>query len=45
VLTGDGALLLTSVQLDDGPAVDASQVLNGLGQTLGRLSYPRGTVS
>jgi methionyl-tRNA formyltransferase len=35
VATGDGALLLTSIQTDRGPAVRADTVLNSLGQTLG----------
>jgi methionyl-tRNA formyltransferase len=36
VLTGDGALLLTRVQLDDGEPVCAAEVLGSLAQTLGR---------
>ncbi len=36
VLTGDGALLLTQVQFDDGYVVNASGVLTKLSQTLGR---------
>jgi methionyl-tRNA formyltransferase len=35
VLTGDGAILLTDVELD-GSIVDAATVLNSLGHTLGR---------
>lgn len=36
VLTGDGALLITEVQLDGEPRVGAADVLNSLAQTLGR---------
>jgi methionyl-tRNA formyltransferase len=36
VLTGDGSLLLTEVQLEDGEATCATNVLNHLSQTLGR---------
>jgi methionyl-tRNA formyltransferase len=36
VLTGDGALLLTQVQVENEPVVCASDVLNSLGHTLGR---------
>jgi len=35
VLTGDGALLLTKVQLEDGKIVCASDLLNSLSHTLG----------
>jgi methionyl-tRNA formyltransferase len=36
VLTGDGALLLTTVQREGGPAQNASAILNRLSHTLGR---------
>lgn len=36
VLTGDGTLLLTQVQIEGEQTVGASEVLNSLGQTLGR---------
>lgn len=36
VLTKDGMLLLTQVQLEDGEIVSADKVLNSLSQTLGR---------
>jgi methionyl-tRNA formyltransferase len=36
VLAGDGAVLVRRVQLDDGAEIDATQVLDSLGQTLGR---------
>jgi methionyl-tRNA formyltransferase len=36
VLTGDGALLLTQVQLEGGESLPAAQVLNKLSHTLGR---------
>ncbi len=36
VLTGDGALLLTRVQMESGEIVCAADVLNSLAQTLGR---------
>jgi len=36
VLTGDGAVLLTRVQIEGGPATDAMEVLNSLSMTLGR---------
>ncbi len=36
VLTGDGALLLTQVQPEDGEALPADQVLNRISYTLGR---------
>jgi methionyl-tRNA formyltransferase len=36
VLTGDGALLVTRVQLQGGPVVFASEILNSLSATLGR---------
>ncbi|MEZ4683737.1 MAG: formyltransferase family protein [Caldilineaceae bacterium] len=35
VLTGDGSLLLTEVQLDDGEIVCASELINSLSHTLG----------
>jgi len=36
VLTGDGSLLLTRAQWDDGEEVPADQVIGGLSTTLGR---------
>lgn len=36
ILTQDGALLLTQVQLDDGDIVSADKILNSLSQTLGK---------
>lgn len=36
VLTGNGALVLTDVQVDDGPVQNASAILNRLSYTLGR---------
>lgn len=36
VLTGDGALLLTQVQLEGGDIVSAAEVLDSVSQTLGR---------
>jgi len=36
VLTGDGSLFLTEVQIEGGKIVCAADVLNSLGQTLGR---------
>jgi methionyl-tRNA formyltransferase len=35
VLTGEGALLLTRVQMEGGETVDADQILNSLSQTIG----------
>jgi hypothetical protein len=40
VLAGDGALLLRTVQIEGEERVCASDVLNRVGMTLGRPSWP-----